>query len=48
MERDYVLKALRMAHGSRQRAAQLLKINTRSLRYRMDKLGLNDVPRDHE
>jgi len=40
IERDYVLKALRMAHGSRQRAAQLLGINLRSLRYRMDKLGL--------
>jgi two-component system response regulator PilR (NtrC family) len=43
VERDYVLKALRMAHGSRQRTAQLLGINIRSLRYRMDKLGLNSV-----
>jgi two-component system, NtrC family, response regulator PilR len=40
IERDYVLKALRMAHGSRQQAAQLLGVNLRSLRYRMDKLGL--------
>jgi two-component system, NtrC family, response regulator PilR len=40
IERDYVLKSLRIAHGSRQRAAQLLGINLRSLRYRMDKLGL--------
>lgn len=48
MERDYLLKALRMAHGSKQRAAQLLGINTRSLRYRMDKLGLHDVPRNYD
>lgn len=40
IERDYVLKAIRMAHGSRQRTAELLGINMRSLRYRMDKLGL--------
>ena len=46
IERDYVLKALRMAHGSRQQAAQLLGISLRSLRYRMDKLGLNSVKAD--
>jgi two-component system response regulator PilR (NtrC family) len=40
IERDYILKSLRIAHGSRQRAAQLLGISLRSLRYRMDKLGL--------
>ncbi len=40
IERDYVLRALRMAHGSRQQAAQLLGVNLRSLRYRMGKLGL--------
>jgi two-component system response regulator PilR (NtrC family) len=48
LERDYLLKALRMAHGSRQRAAQLLGINTRSLRYRMEKLDLNSVPQNQE
>ncbi len=48
VERDYVLKALRMSHGSRQRTAQLLGISIRSLRYRMEKLGLNSVPRNHE
>jgi len=46
IERDYVLKALRMAHGSRQRTAQLLGVSNRSLRYRMEKLGLNTVPYD--
>lgn len=41
IERDYLLKALEMAHGSRQRAAELLGVNLRSLRYRMNKLGLS-------
>jgi two-component system response regulator PilR (NtrC family) len=41
IERDYILKALEMAQGSRQRAADLLGVNLRSLRYRMSKLGLS-------
>lgn len=40
IERDYILKALDMAHGSRQKAAGLLGINQRSLRYRLSKLGI--------
>lgn len=40
IERDYILKAMEMAHGSKQRAAELLGISFRSLRYRMEKLGL--------
>lgn len=40
VERDYILKALEMARGSKQKTAELLGINMRSLRYRMDKLGL--------
>jgi two-component system response regulator PilR (NtrC family) len=40
LERDYLIKAMQMAHGSRQRAADLLGISMRSLRYRLDKLGL--------
>lgn len=40
IERDYIIKAMEMARGSRQRAAELLGISMRSLRYRMDKLGL--------
>jgi two-component system response regulator PilR (NtrC family) len=41
LEKDYILKALDMAHGSKQRAARLLGITSRSLRYRMSKLGLD-------
>jgi two-component system, NtrC family, response regulator PilR len=48
IERDYVLKAVRMAHGSRQRTAQLLGISIRSLRYRMEKLGLNTTSYDED
>ena len=40
VERDYIIKAMEMAYGSRQRAAELLGISMRSLRYRLDKLGL--------
>jgi len=40
IEREYMLKAMEMAHGSKQEAAELLGINMRSLRYRLDKLGL--------
>jgi two-component system response regulator PilR (NtrC family) len=40
IEREYILKAMEMGHGSKQRAAELLGINMRSLRYRLDKLGL--------
>jgi two-component system response regulator PilR (NtrC family) len=39
-EREYILKAMEEAQGSKQRAAELLGINMRSLRYRLDKLGL--------
>lgn len=46
IERDYILKALRITRGSRQQAAQLLGINLRSLRYRMDKLGLQAPDHD--
>ena len=40
IEKDYILKALELAHGSRQRTAKLLRVSMRSLRYRLDKLGL--------
>lgn len=40
IEKDYILKALDLAHGSKQRAAKLLGISMRSLRYRLEKLGL--------
>jgi two-component system response regulator PilR (NtrC family) len=39
VERDYILKALDITQGSRQKAAALLGISERSLRYRLEKLG---------
>ncbi len=41
IERDYILKAMEIAHGSKQRAAELLGLSMRSLRYRLNKLGMN-------
>ena len=46
IERDYIIKAMGMALGSRQRAAKLLGISIRSLRYRLDKLGLQMLSSD--
>jgi two-component system response regulator PilR (NtrC family) len=40
IERDYVIKAIELAKGSRQKAAELLGISMRSLRYRLDKLNI--------
>jgi len=40
IEKDYIVRALDLAHGSKQRAAKLLGISMRSLRYRLEKLGL--------
>ena len=45
IEKDYILKALELAHGSRQRTAKLLRMSMRSLRYRLDKLGLSSSRR---
>jgi len=44
IERDYILRGLEIAHGSKQRAATLLGITMRSFRYRLDKLGLSTSP----
>ena len=38
IEKGYVTQAIEMAKGSKQRAADLLGINLRSLRYRLEKL----------
>ena len=46
IEKDYILKSLEMAHGSKQRAADLLGISMRSFRYRLDKLGLQSSSQD--
>ncbi|OPX33548.1 MAG: Fis family transcriptional regulator [Desulfobacteraceae bacterium 4484_190.1] len=45
-ERDYIMKAMEMARGSKQGAAALLGINIRSLRYRLDKVGLQALSKD--
>jgi two-component system response regulator PilR (NtrC family) len=44
IEKEYLMRALHMCSGSKQRAAELLGINMRSLRYRMEKLGLDKGP----
>jgi two-component system response regulator PilR (NtrC family) len=38
IEKSYVMQAMEMAEGSKQKAADLLGINLRSLRYRLEKL----------
>jgi two-component system response regulator PilR (NtrC family) len=40
IEKAYIEKAIGFARGDKLRAAELLEINLRSLRYRLDKLGL--------
>ena len=40
IEREYILKAMGMANGSKQRAAELLGITVDSLKYRLTKLTL--------
>jgi len=40
IEKEYIMRALELSRGSRERAAKLLGLSTRSLRYRMGKLGL--------
>ena len=39
IERAYLLKALEVSNGNKNKAAELLAISFRSLRYRLDKLG---------
>lgn len=41
IEKEYIINAMDLAHGSKQRAAELLGLSTRSFRYRMEKLGLD-------
>ncbi len=40
IEKGYVEKAMELTRGDKARAAELLKINLRSLRYRLDKLSI--------
>jgi len=41
IERAYLRKALDCSHGNKNKAAELLGISFRSLRYRLDKLGID-------
>jgi two-component system response regulator PilR (NtrC family) len=41
IERAYLLKALEVSSGNKNKAAELLGISFRSLRYRLEKLGNN-------
>jgi two-component system response regulator PilR (NtrC family) len=41
IERAYLLKALELTNGNKNKAAELLGISFRSMRYRLDKLGTN-------
>ena len=40
MEKEYILKAMEMAHGSKQKAADLLGITLDSIKYRIKKLKM--------
>ncbi|MDZ7695771.1 MAG: sigma-54 dependent transcriptional regulator [Deltaproteobacteria bacterium] len=42
IERDYIMQALELTRGSKQRAAKLLGISLRSFRYRLEKLNISD------
>lgn len=42
IERDYLAQALEIARGSKQRAAELLGVNLRSLRYRLEKQSISE------
>ncbi len=46
IEKTYIEKALTLARGSKTRAAEILQISFDSLRYRIDKLGIEYLPRD--
>jgi len=40
IERAYIIKALECTNGGKNKAAELLNISTRSMRYRLEKLGI--------
>jgi len=42
LERTLLVKALDKTMGIKKKAAELLHINFRSMRYRLEKYGLND------
>jgi two-component system response regulator PilR (NtrC family) len=46
LEKEFVLKALEKANGVKKQAAQILGITFRSMRYRIEKLGIEDKEGD--
>jgi two-component system response regulator PilR (NtrC family) len=42
LEKTLILKALKKAQGIKRRAAELLHINFRSMRYRLEKYGIDN------
>ena len=43
LEKDILLSALKRTHGSKKKAAKLLNITFRSIRYKLEKYGIKDV-----
>lgn len=48
IERDYILKAIEMSHGSKQKAANLLGVTPDSLKYRLKKLEVRPTTAEQE
>lgn len=48
LEKEYILKALEKTNGVKKKAAELLGITFRSIRYRIAKYGIHDVEGDVE
>ncbi len=43
LEKDVLLTALKRTHGAKKKAAELLNISFRSIRYKLEKYGITDV-----
>jgi two-component system response regulator PilR (NtrC family) len=48
VEREFILKALEQTQGVKKEAAKLLKITMRSIRYRLEKLGIDQGKSDSD
>jgi two-component system response regulator PilR (NtrC family) len=48
LERDFLVKALARTGGIKKQAARLLRLNSRSFRYRLDKYGIKRVSDSEE
>ncbi len=47
LEKNMLLDTLRKTHGAKKKAAELLNINLRSLRYKLEKHGIRDTEDDY-